>query len=52
MDLDYPGSIFDTYIMACDADCFYLIDQHAAHERVFYEKPGISMNLQKNLVRR
>ena len=37
-DLDYLGSIFDTYIMACDADCFYLIDQHAAHERVFYEK--------------
>ena len=37
-DLQYLGSIFDTYIMACDADCFYLIDQHAAHERVFYEK--------------
>ncbi len=37
-DLNYLGSIFDTYIMACDADCFYLIDQHAAHERVFYEK--------------
>lgn len=32
------GSIFDTYIMATDEDCFYLIDQHAAHERVFYEK--------------
>ncbi len=37
-DLNYLGSIFDTYIMACDADCFYLIDQHAAHERIFYEK--------------
>ncbi len=32
------GSIFDTYIMATDEDSFYLIDQHAAHERVFYEK--------------
>lgn len=32
------GSIFDTYIMATDEDSFYLIDQHAAHERIFYEK--------------
>ena len=37
-DLNYLGSIFDTYIMACDADCFYLIDQHAAHEKVLYER--------------
>ncbi|MDO4544832.1 MAG: DNA mismatch repair endonuclease MutL [Bacillota bacterium] len=36
--LEYLGSIFDTYIMATDQDCFYLIDQHAVHERVFYEK--------------
>ena len=42
-DLDYLGSIFDTYIMACDADCFYLIDQHAAHERVFYEETPASV---------
>ncbi|HOA42521.1 MAG TPA: DNA mismatch repair endonuclease MutL [Bacillota bacterium] len=32
------GSIFATYIIAVDEDHFYLIDQHAAHERVFYEK--------------
>lgn len=32
------GTIFNTYIMACDDDSFYLIDQHAAHERIFYEK--------------
>ena len=36
--LQIKGSLFDTYIMAADNDCFYLIDQHAAHERVFYEK--------------
>lgn len=36
--LQIKGSLFDTYIMATDNDCFYLIDQHAAHERVFYEK--------------
>ena len=32
------GAIFNTYITAVDEKCFYLIDQHAAHERVFYEK--------------
>ncbi len=37
-ELNYLGSIFNTYIMACDAQSFYLIDQHAAHERIFYEK--------------
>lgn len=31
------GSVFATYIMAIDANNFYLIDQHAAHERIFYE---------------
>ena len=37
-DLILKGIIFDTYIMASDEDNFYLLDQHAAHERVFYEK--------------
>ena len=37
-ELHYRGALFNTYIMACDDDDFYLIDQHAAHERVFYEK--------------
>lgn len=32
------GTIFNTYIIAADEDSFYLIDQHAAHERVFYER--------------
>lgn len=37
-DLHYMGALFNTYIIATDEDSFYLIDQHAAHERVFYEK--------------
>ena len=32
------GVLFNTYIMAVDEDNFYLFDQHAAHERIFYEK--------------
>lgn len=35
------GQILNTYIV-CDAiDCFYLIDQHAAAERINYEKTKI-----------
>lgn len=31
------GILFRTYIAAADEKSFYLIDQHAAHERVFFE---------------
>jgi len=36
--LHITGSVFATYITASDDEYFYLIDQHAAHERVFYEQ--------------
>lgn len=37
-NLTILGALFNTYIVAYDEDSFYLIDQHAAHERVFYER--------------
>lgn len=37
-ELKLTGAIFGTYITAVDEKNFYLIDQHAAHERIFYEK--------------
>ena len=37
-DLEITGCIFDTYITCVDKGSFYLLDQHAAHERIFYEK--------------
>ena len=32
------GQIFDTYLIVERADVVYIIDQHAAHERVLYDK--------------
>ena len=37
-ELEYRGYLFDTFIVMQSADTAYLFDQHAAHERIFYEK--------------
>ncbi len=37
-NLTVRGTVFATYIIAEDDSDMYLIDQHAAHERIFYEK--------------
>ena len=47
--LNYMGAIFNTYIMASDESNFYMIDQHAAHERVFYEKLLAQYNSEEKL---
>ncbi|MBN7772516.1 DNA mismatch repair endonuclease MutL [Clostridium aminobutyricum] len=36
--LQLTGTVFHTYITAVDENSFYFIDQHAAHERIFYEQ--------------
>lgn len=37
-DLNIVGTIFHTYIICQAKDSIFLIDQHAAHERVVYEE--------------
>lgn len=37
-DLVFKGYVFDTYIIMQGKDELYIFDQHAAHERIFYEK--------------
>ena len=37
-DLVYSGYVFNTYIIMQGSDELYIFDQHAAHERIFYEK--------------
>jgi len=36
--IEPAGTLFSTYIIGKDTENLYLIDQHASHERVFYEK--------------
>ena len=37
-ELSLKGYVFDTYIIMQGRDTLYIFDQHAAHERIFYEK--------------
>lgn len=52
VDFDYRkakiiGVIFDTYFIAEFNQSMYLIDQHAAHERILYEKYLFALTNQK-----
>ncbi len=44
--LEYIGQLFGTYLLAQNEDLFYLIDQHAANERINYEE--IILHLQNS----
>jgi DNA mismatch repair protein MutL len=37
-DFNIIGTLFNTYIICQERDSLFLIDQHAAHERILYEK--------------
>ncbi len=37
-DMKITGALFDTYIAGVIGDELFLVDQHAAQERIFYEK--------------
>ena len=39
------GTLKDTYILLEDANALYILDQHAAHERILYEELRDSHNL-------
>lgn len=38
LTVKYIGEIFDTYIVVERGECMYMIDKHAAHERIIYER--------------
>lgn len=37
-ELRLLGIVFETYLLAADGEQLYLIDQHAAHERILFEE--------------
>ena len=47
-DMKYIGQAFSTYIILQNGDELVLVDQHAAHERILYEKLKVKYESQEN----
>ncbi len=47
-DMKYIGQAFSTYIILQDREELVLVDQHAAHERILFEKLKIKYESQEN----
>lgn len=45
--LEYKGELFQTYLIYQAGDCAYFIDQHAAHERVLFDRLQAAMDARK-----
>lgn len=48
MTMKYIGQAFSTYIILQNGDELVLVDQHAAHERIIYEKLKVKYEEQEN----
>ena len=46
----YIGEAFSTYIIAQKGDSIYVIDKHAAHERIIFEKLKVETEPEKQLL--
>ncbi len=49
-DIKYIGEAFSTYIIAQKGDELYLIDKHAAHERIIFENLKSTQTPQKQML--
>ncbi len=46
----YLGQIFNLFLLVQKDECLYIIDQHAAHERIIYDEISAGENIQPLLV--